>query len=394
MSQPVYYTSATPGFPAGNTRVAGGLIAVLDACLVNGANLTTAVTLTQTAGVATVTFAGNHNFTVGDSVLLEGATPAGYNGRAKVTAKTADSISFAVDSGLATPAAGTITVKHPGAGWTKTWSDGNKAAYRSATADGGVGAYMQIEDDNPYSDSFDSFRWRACEGHSGLDAATRLATDARRFYKATSTARWVVVADEKTAYINFLSSSDTTAHDMFVMGEAQRLVPTDVGAWVFPGHSATGAGQLPSRPLTHARRTVNADSFPVQAMRTWAGFGATPNCVPSLLGGFNQYGYDANLLDVQGHLSATNPLTGHVGLFPIQLLEQVSTGDAGQVHRGTFRGAYQVGGRLSAGIFNSVLTTKLDLPDLGGSQKELLVLRTGSSGNEQLAFDLTGPWGV
>ncbi len=160
MSQPVFYHSGMAGFPAGNTRTAGGFIAVLDACLVNGANLTTVVTLTQTGGVATAAFAGNHNFAVGDRVLVEGATPTAYNGRQTVTTITANSVSFAVAGATASPATGTMTVKHQGAGWTKSWSDTNMAAYRSATSDGGVGAYMQIEDNNPYNDSHSSFRWR------------------------------------------------------------------------------------------------------------------------------------------------------------------------------------------------------------------------------------------
>jgi hypothetical protein len=67
--------------------------------------------LTSTAGVATATTAEPHGFTIGStlSVVVSGATLAAYNGTFTVTATTADTFTYPVASGTASPASGTIT---------------------------------------------------------------------------------------------------------------------------------------------------------------------------------------------------------------------------------------------------------------------------------------------
>lgn len=68
------------------------------------------VTLTQTAGTATGT-ATTHGFSVGEWVYVNGANEAGYNGIVQVlTTPTADTYTYSVASGTASPATGTITV--------------------------------------------------------------------------------------------------------------------------------------------------------------------------------------------------------------------------------------------------------------------------------------------
>lgn len=398
MSIPVFYHSGMAGFPAGNTRTAGGFIAVLDACLVNGANLLTAVTLTQAGGVATATFAGNHNFNIGDSVEVSGATPTAYNGRKTVTAKTVDAVSFAVDAGTASPATGTVQIKHPGAGWSKSWSDGNAAAYRSATSDGGVGAYMQIEDNNPYTDSHQTFRWRACEGHTGLDTATRLATPGRRFFRPGDHNKWWVVADDRTAYVHFVGASSASSHEMFAMGEIASLSSADGGAWVFPGYSATGVNQAPGLPLTIGVRNDTATgSWPLQLLKSWAGFEALSDVSPTMLGGpvESQLGVYTSLSEAQRSGSAPNPLTGAVELVPVRAMEKVQQGlsPGSALVRGVFPGAYQLTGKLADALFDERMTAILSDTVVNGAVRKIMVARCHSAAVAQVAFDLTGPWG-
>ena len=66
-------------------------------------------TLVQVAGLATATTAAAHGLTDGDFVRIAGATPAGYNGLFKIAVTSATAFTFAADSGLASPATGTIT---------------------------------------------------------------------------------------------------------------------------------------------------------------------------------------------------------------------------------------------------------------------------------------------
>lgn len=70
----------------------------------------TVVSLTQTAGVATAEFDKPHGYKVGNSVTFSGSTPTAYNG-AKIVASvpTPTTLTFAIASGTASPATGTIT---------------------------------------------------------------------------------------------------------------------------------------------------------------------------------------------------------------------------------------------------------------------------------------------
>lgn len=82
--------------------------------------------LTQAAGTASATTGQAHGFTTGDFVIVAGATPAGFNGRAKVTVTGERAFTFAVDSGLSSPATGTITVVYESdaaGGRATSWRD-------------------------------------------------------------------------------------------------------------------------------------------------------------------------------------------------------------------------------------------------------------------------------
>jgi len=77
--------------------------------LVDGAGVSV-TGITQTAGVATVTYGAVHGRSIGDLVTFYGAGQAGYNIEAEVlSVPTTTTLTYAVDSGTASPATGTIT---------------------------------------------------------------------------------------------------------------------------------------------------------------------------------------------------------------------------------------------------------------------------------------------
>lgn len=395
MSKPVFYTSEMAGFPAGNTRVAGGIIAVLDACLVTGANLTTATNVTQVGGTATAVFAGNHNFSVGDSVLVEGATPTAYNGLVKVTAKTSASISWAIDSGTASPATGTITVKHPGAGWTKSWADTNMAAYRSATSDNGIGAYIQIEDNNPYSNGHASFRWRVCEGHTALNTATRLVTELRPFYKIGGTSNWWCVADDRMVYLTMLGTA-SNSNTLFSFGEIIRMISTDSGTWVFPANGTTSDWQMGGYGVyTGTRSDRPQNDYTYQCLNSWSGLPITPLVSPTITGSNVDNGDTSlSLATAQRSGASPNPLTGAIEILPVRAVEQVNTSVArgSTLTRGVFPGTYHPVGLTSNLFFNSIRNGVLSNVEVNGSLRDILLTRCAYDAQAQGAFDLTGPW--
>ncbi len=123
---------------------AGSLVAVLDAFLVNGWGMVTALSASVSAGVCTITFSAGDTFEADAVVLVAGATPAGLNGQHRVTSVTATTLTFdtAEADGAAT---GTITVKYAPAGWQKAYSGSNKAVYRSQNVTG-ARRYLRVLD--------------------------------------------------------------------------------------------------------------------------------------------------------------------------------------------------------------------------------------------------------
>lgn len=131
-----FMTESMPGAPV-LSGTAGALISVLDALLVTGFGLRTAVSVVVAGGVATVTLssdAKNPNL-LHSVILVDGvaAPMADLNGEQRVTAASSTTLQFAtaVADGTAT---GTITVKSAPAGWEKLYSGTNKAVYRSTNA--------------------------------------------------------------------------------------------------------------------------------------------------------------------------------------------------------------------------------------------------------------------
>lgn len=124
-----WFHSGMAGAPV-LTGTIGAMIAVLDACLVNGFNLLTLTGLAVAANVATATKA-SHGFIVDQVVEIAGATPAALNGQWRVAAVTTNTFTFATTGISDQTATGTITAKTPGAGWEKQFSGTNLAAYRS-----------------------------------------------------------------------------------------------------------------------------------------------------------------------------------------------------------------------------------------------------------------------
>lgn len=68
------------------------------------------VSITRASAVATVTTAVPHGYATNDYVQVSGATPTGYNVKAKITVTSPTSFTYSVLGTLATPATGTITV--------------------------------------------------------------------------------------------------------------------------------------------------------------------------------------------------------------------------------------------------------------------------------------------
>ena len=70
------------------------------------------VTNLVSAGTTATATAANHGRTTGQIVTVAGATPSEYNGAKSITVTDANTFTYTVVSGLATPATGTITATY------------------------------------------------------------------------------------------------------------------------------------------------------------------------------------------------------------------------------------------------------------------------------------------
>jgi len=143
-----FYHSKMEGAPA-LAGLAGSLISVLDACLVNGFGNKAVDSIAVTGGIAVAQISAGHTFTEGDVLRINGATPVRLNGDWRLASVTASSVTWSVegcgiDDG---PATGSISALRAPAGWEKVFASGTtRAAYRSLSHASHNGLFLYVDD--------------------------------------------------------------------------------------------------------------------------------------------------------------------------------------------------------------------------------------------------------
>lgn len=219
------YFSDQVGAPIVNGMV-GSLIALLDACLVNGYNQTNIATITRNGSVVTVETTTAHGFTsprdnywsadgVGNIATIAGADQAAYNGEWPVTVLNATTFTF--NLGLATPdspATGTLlSCKRAPAGFSKAFQDTNRGVYRSNDITSRR-FFLQVDDTaNVTNGQGARFAWwRGYEKMRGMDdgdkpfpAFTQSGMQGQFIRKSsalnTSSQRWTLISDGKAFFL-------------------------------------------------------------------------------------------------------------------------------------------------------------------------------------------------
>lgn len=125
--------------------LAGSLINVMDACLVNGFGMLTITSLTQIDGVATAVTDSPHLYVNSPKVTIAGAVQPEYNGEVTATVTGSNTFTFPVSSATPSPATGTLTTARASAGFTKAHQGTNLAAYRQPLS-GANGFYYRVDD--------------------------------------------------------------------------------------------------------------------------------------------------------------------------------------------------------------------------------------------------------
>ncbi|MGH8436114.1 MAG: hypothetical protein ACRERX_16925 [Pseudomonas sp.] len=220
MTVKIYSSYAQGGGHPVLNGVAGALIALLDAVLINGYGLKTVDSIVVAGNVATVTINAGHSFEPGSTALIAGATPSGLNGDKVVTYVSTTQIKFAAPGISDQTATGSITAKVSplGQGWSKAYSGTNLAAYTS-TAAGSFGGYLRLDDTGTLN----------ARGY-GYETMTDINTGVNQF---PSTAQQV----SPGLYFPKSSTSNATARNWMIFGDERCFY-----MWVEP--STVGNGQM------------------------------------------------------------------------------------------------------------------------------------------------------
>ena len=368
-----FFTSAMNSAPT-LPYTAGSLIAILDACLVNGFGSVTASSAVISNGVCTLTFGSTHSFLQSTVALVSGITSSGYtslNAEQKVTSITSTSISFATTLADAT-LTGTISAKLAPAGWTKAFSGTNLAAYKSSSI-AATGFYLRVDDTTTYYAGVRGYESMTdvSTGTNAFPTTSQQSTLIWQKYSATSgNAQWAIYADDQMVYFWVASIyGNATQGIVYCFGDFLPKKSGDAYRCVLAADTTTNmsgettyqpiATQAPFYGYSYAPRSYAAIGSPVSMTRTWLG----GNSISGTSGWVFPNGPDN-------------------GIYPTQifLLENSHV-------RGQFPGVYaspQATGQSIADqyVFSNVSSLSRDL-----------VYRWTNVGNAGgVYFDLTGPW--
>lgn len=235
MAQPVkWFASDMAGAPSCTGQV-GSLLAILDACLVNGFNLLTLDSLVIAGNVATGTKAG-HGYVLHQIVEIAGATPAGLNAQWRVASVSGNTFTFATTGIADQTATGTISAKTVSAGWLKPYSGTNLGAYKSQHV---ASSQLCLRLDDTVA------LYASALGYETMsDINTGTNSFGPHYFKKSSAAdatvrKWVLIADARGFYLG-VAWSNTTTYDFYHFGDFDTLVAGDAWACRLQGLVASG----------------------------------------------------------------------------------------------------------------------------------------------------------
>lgn len=377
--------SELPGAPV-LSGTAGSLVAVLDACLVNGWGLLTAQSASVAGGVCTLNFSTSHAFEPDSVALVAGAGTAAINGEQRVTATGSNLVRFVAPGVADGPVAGTITIKLAPAGWAKAHAGTNKAAYRSLSPSA-TGAYIRID-----HSSAKVARMRAYSVMTDIDTGSDpTPTDTQvsgGCYVSVSNVndasprRWIVVASDRCVHILIAhNSSYPLDYGLQVAGDFPSLKAGDAYRVLVVGEIADNSGS--GSPGNYTSIHAYGGSTGCFVMRPYAQVGGA---IPVYLykPGFVQ----AASSGMHSHPPGPNPINNGIDLCPTLFLEQNANGS----RRGEVPGVYGIPHYLGSAFDSKErIQAAIGLPG-----HTLIAVRyvgaVSITGSYRAAIDITGPW--
>lgn len=379
-----YLHSSMTGAPTLSGQ-AGTLIAVLDACLVNGFGLGTVDSVVIAGGVATVTRASGHPFEVDSIALIAGGSVSGggsINGEKRVLSVTGVSYTFDATGISDQTATGTITHKTAPAGWQKEFNATNLAVYKSVdvastqcrlrvddtgTDNARIVAYKTMSDVNTGIDMFPT----AADVSGGSWQAKSVGADA-------TTRPWIIVADGRAFYLAVQWHG--TGYGMSFYGDFVSNKSPDPYAFAVMNSNAAISADLSGGSAADVGYSNSANNLPAWAARSSTGFGVGKYLVRSAAMPLGNIGYFSGSTWAK-FIAYPNPADNGLYLTPMMLSELTPN-----AYRGRLPGFHFAPQAIGASVF----ATREKVSNVAGLTGRTLVAINNTSGPSFI--DITGPW--
>lgn len=370
-----YFASTMTGAPTLN-NTAGSLIAVLDACLVNGFGLKTCDSVVISGGVGTATISTGHSAFESAVVLFSGATSqTALNGERKVTMIGTNTIQFDASDLVDGTIAGTITVKLAPAGWLKAFSATNQAAYKSGNVQAS-GMFVRVDDQTTTYASI-----RGYEVMTDINTVTGAFPNTTQqahssWPKANSAvaANWWVYANDRFVYFGVApNASNPTNYFIYGFGDTVPRRSGDPYRFALFSNTADASGQSAGSAYSPVPLPSGGSCSRFLA-RSYTGLGSPVAVTLTWLG--------VNTFSAYAGISFPNPEDNAILFAPMVVVE-------GATYRGELPGILASPQAIGAGIVDG--TRIKYTPGYGRTvMYRQAVHSAGVFGG--VFFDLTGPW--
>lgn len=205
----------------------GALVAMLDACLVNGFSVRTPDSVVVVDGVATVSIGAGNPYEKHTVIAISGSSVGALNAEWRIADSGATTFSFVcpgVPDGVATGA----SIKRAPAGWLKPFADTNVGVYQSADP---VSTQLYLQVDDRYGG--------ACRVR-GYEQMTGALTGAGEFPRFTSVSDgglrwpkssqndWVIIADGSFVWLILRATTNPASGRLLNhFGDIKPYIPGD-----------------------------------------------------------------------------------------------------------------------------------------------------------------------
>lgn len=357
---------------------------LMTACLINGFNQLTVDSLVIANGVATVTRASGHGYTLDSIINVAGVTsPAGINGDHRVLSVSTTTFTFDASSFSDEAATGTIITKTaPVGGWSIPFSSGDKFVLRSSDAASPRG-YFRFSNDGVV----ESRSATAYELMSDVDTGTNQWGGTQYYPDGSEVISWMLYADKRTVYFTILynCSVGTTGNTrpFMAVGDFISFLEGDLHAELL--HlQCNAANRRPSASSLLDVRTIAYHTYGIDARMRRHSSGAIGGCR------FYPLAQSINSASGVGGISFPSPVNNAIVLADV-LLREVTGGDA---LRGRARGILW---SLSSAPLNDQWPPQTVEGVAGMEGRVLHILPFNASYDTttqtgRVAIDITGPW--